>query len=418
MKNYLWISAALFLAAIGLTGCSGHSAEPVEITLIHGWGTSEPDHTAMRQIYKDFEKENPDIRLNLVSMPSTEEVIRKADDMMAVGSIPDLIFLGGSGRDTVYRFAKQKGYAVDIMPYIENDPEFAACIAPELLSYWTTPEGQLYTVNDVLLLSGGYWYNTELFQAAGIGNIPDTWEEFYDVCERLASYSRENQLDFIPIQMNPENSLYLLDAFLSEQASDPVELKKDSFMEALERMKRISRYSGSVAGDYGYRDVLELFNEGKSAMYINGVWGSALIDEDLDVRYSTFPHEGGGKGACISACLGYIVGNTKDEKKIDASIRFLKYMVSLDVQKRIIAETQQMPANPHIRIEEYKDQMPRFYQGAAEVLGSNYIMEVPDNVWSGRQMSLLKEHIMAVLDGSGSGEELVQMLPGSDNHPQ
>ncbi|WP_270814565.1 ABC transporter substrate-binding protein [Hungatella effluvii] len=408
MKLSVWIAAVL--AAVCLCGCAEKVEEPVEITLIHGWGTSEPDHTAMRQIYKDFEKENPDIRLNLVSMPSSDEVIRKADDMMAVGSIPDLIFLGGNGRDTIYRFAKQKDYAVDMMPYIKDDPEFAANIAPELLSYWTTPDGQLYTVSDVLLLSGGYWYNAELFQAAGIEKAPETWAEFFDVCQRLETYAHTHQLAVTPIQMNPENTIYLLDAFLAGKLSYPVEIDTDTFLAALDRLKEVSRYSGGPAGNYGYRDVLELFNEGKSAMYINGVWGSALIDEDLDVRYSAFPYEGGGKSACVSACLGYIVGNTRNEKKMDASIRFVKYMVSETVQKRVIAETQQIPANPNIRLEEYEDEMPRFCQGTAEVLGSNYIMEVPDNIWSGRQINLLKENIMDVLDGSCSGEELDQLL--------
>ena len=95
---------------------------------------------------------------------------------------------------------------------------------------------------------------------------------------------------------------------------------------------------------------------------------------------------------------------------MDASIRFVKYMVSETVQKRVIAETQQIPANPNIRLEDYEDEMPRFCQGTAEVLGSNYIMEVPDNIWSGRQINLLKENIMDVLDGSCSGEELDQLL--------
>lgn len=408
MKLSVWIAA--ILAAACLCGCAEKMEEPVEITLIHGWGTSEPDHIAMRQIYKDFEKANPDIRLNLVSMPSSNEVIRKADDMMAVGSIPDLIFLGGNGRDTIYRFAKQKNYAVDIMPYIKEDPEFAANIAPELLSYWTTPDGKLYTVSDVLLLSGGYWYNADLFQKAGVEKAPETWEEFFHVCQRLEAYSRTSKLAITPIQMNPENSIYLLDAFLAGKLSYPVGLETDTFLAALDHLKEVSRYSGGPAGNYGYRDVLELFNEGKSAMYINGVWGSALINEDLDVRYSTFPYEGGGKSACVSACLGYIVGNTKNEEKMEASIRFVKYMVSEGVQKQILADTQQIPANPNIQLEAYEDKMPRFYQGTAEVLGSSYIMEVPDNIWSSRQINLLKENIMDVMDGSCSGEELIRLL--------
>ena len=44
-----------------LTSCKTKEADKVTITLIHGWGSTEADHIAMRKIYEDFEKENPDI---------------------------------------------------------------------------------------------------------------------------------------------------------------------------------------------------------------------------------------------------------------------------------------------------------------------------------------------------------------------
>ena len=59
----------------------------------------------MRDIYQDFEKENPDVKLNQLSMPSGSEMVRKVEDMLVVGEIPDLVFLGGSGKDTVYQLS-------------------------------------------------------------------------------------------------------------------------------------------------------------------------------------------------------------------------------------------------------------------------------------------------------------------------
>ena len=67
-----WIVlAGLLLTFFLLTGC-GSEKEKVEITFIHGFGTSEDTHVAMRRIYQDFEKEYPDIKLNMISMPSSE----------------------------------------------------------------------------------------------------------------------------------------------------------------------------------------------------------------------------------------------------------------------------------------------------------------------------------------------------------
>ena len=67
--------------------------------MIDGWGTTEGDHEAMRKIYQDFEKENPDIRLNQLSMPSSSEMVRKVEDMLVVGRDPGFwYFLEAQGK--------------------------------------------------------------------------------------------------------------------------------------------------------------------------------------------------------------------------------------------------------------------------------------------------------------------------------
>ena len=46
----------------------------------------------MRDIYQDFEQENPDVKLNQLSMPSGSEMVRKTEDLLVAGEIPDLVF--------------------------------------------------------------------------------------------------------------------------------------------------------------------------------------------------------------------------------------------------------------------------------------------------------------------------------------
>ena len=82
-KIKLVICSILAGLLVGLGGC-GDEKEITEITLIHGWGSTEADHEAMRQIYKDFEKDHPEIHLNLISMPSSTDVISKVSDLLTV----------------------------------------------------------------------------------------------------------------------------------------------------------------------------------------------------------------------------------------------------------------------------------------------------------------------------------------------
>ena len=215
------------------------------------------------------------------------------------------------------------------MPYLEKDQEFADSVAPEIISYWQK-DGKLYTLSDVLLLGGGYWYNADIFEKAGIESVPETWDEFLEACEKIQSWSQNEGKSVIPVQITKENSAYLADALLldtSKEAQDAVEnhsmmLSAKELFPVLETMKQIRQYGDSTDKNYGYRDEGSMFNSGNTAMYINGVWASKLIDEKIDACYAPFPGKNGSTIASSSVCLGYIVGNTGNQETMDASVEF------------------------------------------------------------------------------------------------
>lgn len=416
MRKGTWVLLLLMTACL-LGGCSKESAEQTEITLIHGWGSMESEHVRMRQIYKDFEKEHPEIKLNLMSMTSSDEVIKKTKNMLSVGEVPDLIFTGGYGKDSVYRFMEEKNKEADLMPYLEKDQEFADSVAPEIISYWQK-DGKLYTLSDVLLLGGGYWYNADIFEKAGIESVPETWDEFLEACEKIQSWSQNEGKSVIPVQITKENSAYLADALLldtSKEAQDAVEnhsmmLSAKELFPVLETMKQIRQYGDSTDKNYGYRDEGSMFNSGNTAMYINGVWASKLIDEKIDACYAPFPGKNGSTIASSSVCLGYIVGNTGNQETMDASVEFLKYMLSEKVQKRILLETGQMPSSPKIHLEEYKEQIPRMCNAVEAIRGADRIIEVPDNLWTADQLENFRNQIMEVLNGTLDEEQFCTNL--------
>lgn len=425
MAGRFKIGMGILAASLLLTGCAKEEPKQTEITLLHGWGTMEEDHVIMRRIYEDFEKKNPDIHINLLSMPSSQEAIYKANDMLAVGEIPDIIFTGGIGRDTMYRFMVDKGYAVDFTPYLEQDQEFAEDVAPQIRRYWETEEGKLYTISDVLLYSGGYWYNEDIFRAAGIEEIPADWEAFMEACEKITEWAQEKEQEVTPIQLNGENSLYLTDILLLDAGDRSwqavtghrMEIIQPEFSVVLDKLKAVHEYSGRTPGDYGYRDVMRLFNEGKAAMYLNGVWAGSMINEDIPARYAPLPTVKGATASCISACLGYVVGDTGDEEKTKASVRFVKYMVSDEIQRRILEETGQVPSNPNVKLEKEslshypeEDFMSRYLQAAEAVREADIILEVPDNIWDSARSAIYKSRIMEVLRGELQKQTFMDLL--------
>lgn len=399
-----------------LAGCGEQKEEKVEITVIHGWGSNEEDHIAMRQIYEDFEKENPDVDVHLVSMPTSKDLIRKVGDLLLVGEMPDVIFFGGTGNNSVYHYMLKNNLAVDLMPYVEEDGEFAADIAPSNLKDWKAVDGSLYSIADTLMLSGGYWYNKEIFRQAGIQQIPGSWEEFLDVCGRIEKWSLENQMDIKPLQVSAEGYLYLVDHMFINNGIREADIRKwegieeGDFEEILKILRTIYRYSFPDDKNYSYRDEKALFNEGKLAICINGVWGAPMIEENIDAEYVLIPTDGTYTMSCESSGLGYVVGKSGDKKREDAGARFVKYMVSDKVQERILKETEQVPANSHVSIKEYRQEMPRFYQAAELVKGADIKIETPDNLWESSRKNMFEEHILEMLSGEITVEEFLELL--------
>ena len=419
MKNryHLIFSIITLLITLFLTSCGTTKEEVTEITLIHGWGTMEENHVAMRQIYEDFEKKNTDIRLNLISMTSSEQVISKANDMLSVGKIPDIIFTSGIGVDSFYKFMINKGYALDLMPYVDDDKEFAANLSPSILKYWKTKDNKLYSISDVLLLSG-YWYNETIFNEAGVTQIPKTWHEMLDACAKIKEWSKKQHNEVLPIQLNSEAAISLADVLMISQGANSKQKIIDNtfstdgteFSNVVDQLKELYEYSYNDNDHYTYRDILSGFNNSKSAIYINGVWADALINNNIPAKYAPFPSENGDSVACISACLGYVLGNTKNPKQIDASVRFIKYMLSDEVQNRILVETGQIPSNPAIDISKFKDDMPRLFQAVETVQSADIKIEIPVNLWSNKKMQAFKDNIEKVIKGNIDNKKFLQLI--------
>lgn len=407
-----------------LAGCGEEQSSKVSLTMVHAWGGMEADHVAMRKIYEEFQTQNPDIELRLISMPTRDEMLRKVEDMIMVGNIPDIVDFGGMGYNQTYDFMVRNDMLVDLMPYLGEDGELLSGISETNLEYWATEDDRLYNVAAVLSLSGGYWYNEAILKEAGIARLPGTWDEFLAMCAVLEQWSEKTGAGVKTFQVSPEGYLYFLDHILASNGGESekaiqdhrILIKDDELGEALEQMKELYRYSSPDEEDYSYRDETSLFNEGKVALYINGVWGAPMISDEIQAGYGLLPDMSGTSMSCESACMGYVLGKNADERE-EAAVRFLKYMLSEEVQIRIMEDTEQIPANPGITLEKYKNDKPRMYQAARLVLDAEKKIDVPDNLWSLDQKECFTQNIMDVLEGNMASQNLINDMRSGSKKP-
>ena len=156
----------LVLLCIFLTACSAAAeTEPVSISFMHGWGGNGADHVGMRELFAEFEAENPDIHIVYDTSPDLGIVMEKAADMLAVDKTPNIISTNGNVQ--YVSNATKKGVALDLTPYLQEDATFASDVSPQILQALQEPDGAVYTLPDAVEYIG-YWYNASLFQQAGI----------------------------------------------------------------------------------------------------------------------------------------------------------------------------------------------------------------------------------------------------------
>lgn len=88
----------------------------------------------------------------------------------------------------------ENNMALDIYPYMQQDQEFADSVSEVNKQYWSTETGELYSVADARMLSGGYWYNEDILKAAGIEKVPKSWDEFQTMCEQISEWALNEKM--------------------------------------------------------------------------------------------------------------------------------------------------------------------------------------------------------------------------------
>lgn len=413
MKKNKGILLALAAAALlGLSGCQeGQEEQPTELLLMNGWGGTGADHVAMRDIYTGFMEENPDIRLILDSSPDISITIDKGEEMLAVDRMPDI--LSTNGYEDFVKYAVGKGYALDLIPYLEKEEGLSECIPASVLES-QMEDGALYTVPDVVELSG-YWYNKEIFRQAGIEKNPETWEEFWAMCQQLQNWSEQEQNQVVPVVMEAGQAAFAFTgariAGEGREGLKMLEKKPENFQHpaieaALKDLIRIYEYSGNMSASLNENDALDAFNKGKAAMYFNGAWANVMISSKIPAGFSNYP-----EGVCLETITsGYVLSNTQGEKKTEAAIRFLKYILSEEVQRRILRETKQVPVNQNISYLDFKEELPLLIEAVETSKKAEIKVQSLRSAWGAEIVDWMQEHIGSLLDGSVTVEEYLQLL--------
>ncbi len=279
---------------------SGASNAPVELNV---WSFySGREFKQYNDVLDVFKEQYPWITINHTPGKSDQDVLRAVNS----GTAPDLMI--SSGASNVSKFCSTGAYA-DLNPLAGQDGlDLAATVAAGPLAY-SSFEGSQCAL-PVLSDAYGLYYNTDLFDAAGIKEPPKTFSELTADAKKLTVFNDDGSIKiagYVPLASFYENSAlfngnYGGASWYDDQgkaafATDPAwaELlmwQKDFINEVYgaDGYNKLQEFFAKLGGPDSEWSSANGFEAGKIAMVMDGEWRNAFIEADsTGVPYATAP---------------------------------------------------------------------------------------------------------------------------------
>ncbi|MCD8217478.1 MAG: ABC transporter substrate-binding protein [Clostridiales bacterium] len=246
-----------------------------------------------------------------------------------------------------YNRMTEEGRVEDLSSYINSDAEWRNMIEEEVLESVTEDDGSIYLAPESTMAfscSGIFW-NEELFAEAGISEFPETWEEFWECCDRLQAAG------ITPLALHTEGTAWVPMLLATAKAAEteegaeflktiyPETYQNETGTEIAETLQKLFSYTTDDAMYEDFDVAYTHFFSGDAAMIANGYW---MIDEIPDemadtVRFSTFP---GNVLISSPETFGWaLVSSYSDEVK-EGVIEFFKFRTqqSLEEKEQLFAD--------------------------------------------------------------------------------
>ncbi|GKX67237.1 ABC transporter substrate-binding protein [Inconstantimicrobium mannanitabidum] len=339
----IFLIIILKLTVVNTSKENVNSEKPItEITLVTSWGGMDTHSFQLEKIISDFESKYKDIKIINKSRENDNFLFALKTDF-AQGNDPDVFGLW-PGTDIVKLINADK--VVDLTDVLSKDKTWKNSFGENGLKY-NIYDNKIYGL-PVEVIYEGLFVNKDIFDSYKI-KIPETYEELKTAVKKL----KENGIIPIAYNSSPEGSYLYQNIIMKlggeESVKNPFKGDKiDSvYIDAMKYMKELYDLGAFPTNAFLLDDKgrNNLFLNKKAAMIVQGSWfigEGAVSANDRSVDLVPFPNFKDGKAAKKSIIYGIGNGNFHiskkafdDSQKREASIKFLKYLTSIDVVKQL-----------------------------------------------------------------------------------
>ena len=333
-KIGLLVTAGLTLLGLSACGNQGESTDG-KVTIEYFNQKGEMVDT-LREIAKDFEKENPNVHVRVVNVPNAGEVLKTR---VLAGDIPDVVNIYPQSIE-LQEWAKA-GYFEDL-----SDKDYIKRVKNHYADKYAI-DGKIYNI-PYTANAYGIYYNKDKFKELGL-KVPETWEEFEELVDKIIAKG-ETPFAIAGADTWTLNGYHQLALATStgggKEANDYLRFSKpnaikssDSVLKDDFRLLDLFRKKGAMQTNWqgaGYTDVVGAFARGDALMTPNGSWAITAINaQDPKFNVGTFPFPGKQKGQSLTIGAGdlawSISSSSKHKKEANA---FVEYMSRPEVMQK------------------------------------------------------------------------------------
>lgn len=339
--SLLLIVLSIFI--IFLSGCQGKVQKNDGITHLSLWQSINPptNRDVFNKLVDKFNQTHTDVQVEsiFIGQPQLPKILTAV-----VGNAPPDIL--SFDPQLTGQFI-ELGAIRPLEKWLDKSP-LKSEISPNLWEelkldghLWSIP---LYTSNL------GIFYRPKLFQAAGITQIPKTWEELREVAKKLTiDRNGDNQPEQYGILLplgKEEWTVFSWFPFLLSAGGEIVtnnrpNLTNAGAIAALKFWQDLLKDGSATLSspERGYEE--DAFIAGRVAMQITGPW-TYIIKSNVD--YKVFPIPANVKPATVTSTGNMYVMKTTPTRE-QAALKFLEYVLSEEFQKEWSIGTGFLPVN-------------------------------------------------------------------------
>ncbi len=349
MKTRKFLLIAVLIGALAIMSFGAVSAQ--EPVTIQWWTifTTPPELPALAEtLAQEYMDANPNVTIEITHLEN-EAFKERLATVMQSGDPPDLFQSWGGG--ILWNFA-EAGLLRDITPELTAEDSgwqnsFTTQAALNLYAYNGAYYGAPWNFGAV-----GFWYNTRLFEEAGIEAVPTTWTEFLAVVQQL------KDAGITPIALGGRDKwpghfwwVYLAIREGGQAAFEAAYNRDGTFADApfvaagerLQELVALEPFQPDFLG-LGYGDEAALMGNGQAAMELMGQWapgaqrGNSESGDGLpegELGWFPFPMIEGGAGDA-SDVLGGGDGIAVGANAPDEAVDFLQFLTSPEVLTRFV----------------------------------------------------------------------------------